>query len=69
MWRSEIKYGLLSSNFFQRAQKHGGGRDLRIPTNYHKNNITAIATISKQVATITYTVEKKFFEVANFEGL
>ena len=56
------------------GDEHGGRRDLRVSKNVYKNQYHSVITWNikkelKQVVTITYTLEKKFFAVINFEGL
>ena len=67
---------LLLNHFFQIAQGHGCWIDLKASINFHKKQCLSVITfsinkiyLSKQVVKMTYTLKKRFFGVANFEGL
>ena len=72
LWRY-VKYGLISKHLFQRTQ-HGGWKNPRLTVNFYKKQCLPVMTwaikySSKQVISISYTLEKKFFAAATFEGL
>ena len=61
-----VKYRLLSKHLLQRKQQHGVWKISKSRQTFRKN-IPEYS--SKQVAPITYSLEKTFFAAASFEGL
>ena len=60
----------FSNHLFQREQEHGDWRGLRVSINcYQKQCVSVIIWnkrhLLKQLLTITYTLDKKFFAVAS----
>ena len=69
-----VKYGLFSKNFIERKQKHGGWENLSVTINFYEKQWLLVFTkikkhSSKQVVSITYTLEKRYLAAATFEGL
>ena len=65
-----------STDFFQITcfKERKSWRDLMVWINFYKEQCLPVTTwnkkhLSKQLVTIAYTLEKKVFAVANFEGL
>ena len=62
-----VKYGFLSEHLFQRKQQYGAWKNL-ILTSFKKKLRLPLITwdkkhLSKQVTSITYTLEKKVFQL------
>ena len=70
-----LKYGLLSKHLFERQQQHSGWKKAEYQQlTFIKNNAFHPSRrvkkhSSKQLAPVTYNLEKTFFAASTFEGL